>query len=416
MGRLFDLRTLDLTAATGTVAATTPAAGATAIAEIDVSDYDVLAVSTLEQSGTWGAAVITLQLDDVAENRAHPNDDMKDYLRTIIDVGQLQNVDVSAHSVARLQLTTNQVGACTASLLVVGSNESESVFHRVLNANDITDRVGFGVAAFSELHVEVNDRASWGGALDWSTAVIEWKTSIDGNIWYSYPTAVETVSAGRITLDVKDANYVAGHVTTAEGDLLVLDITAFGVIPFDHEVRDPLAGAQVVISTPHHEVHEQCAFICDVVDTSMGLNDTLILAWKTMSAPKYMHFIMRFASKAAAHIELLEGPTWDNQSGAQIPIFNRARFGIKTSVVLEDQSSGGFTATENMNANPTTLAGGTVVHDFYDWSDHKTTAKDRDSDEIILKADTQYAVVLTADAAVNAGQLLLTWYEHNGTL
>ncbi len=238
MGKLYDLRTLDLTAATGTVAATTPAAGATAVAMIDVEAYDVLAISTLEQSGSWGAAVITLQLDDVSENREFPDDDMVDYLRTITDVGRLQNVDVVGHRVARLQLTTNQVGACTAALLVVGSVANETTFHAVLNANDLTARVGFDVQAFDLLYVEIADRAFTLAGPTWNTAVIEWKTSIDGVHWDSYSPAIETVEDGSLTLDVTDANYVAGHVTTAEGDLLILDITAFGRVQGDIAATD----------------------------------------------------------------------------------------------------------------------------------------------------------------------------------
>lgn len=331
MGKLYDLRTLDLAAATGTVAATTPAAGATAVAMIDVSDYDVLAISALVQSGSWGAAVITLQLDDSAENRAYPDDDMVDYLRTITEVGQLQNVDVSAHNRARLQLTTNQVGACTAALLVVGSVANETTFHAVLNANDLTARVGFDTQAFDLLYVEITDRAFSLAGSTWSTAVVEWKTSIDGIHWDSYSPAIETTVAGNITLDVSDANYVAGHVTTAEGDLLVLDITAFARVQGDIAATD-------LSYTPGDETDWPGGVDPGDVDDALDANASRLTALEVFKKTLYATFPevgdALFMFRLSQALTVTEVEAWTDKGTVDVQIEERTTLDVSGTELL----------------------------------------------------------------------------------
>ena len=175
---------------------------------------------------------------------------------------------------------------------------------------------------------------------------------------------------------------------------------------------DAATAALACITYEHHEIHNGDSFVTDTVDADMGNGATLILAFRTPNTAKWSHMIVGFGSKAAAHLDVIEGPTWNNQSGAQNPIYNRDRNSATSSTLLEDQSGPAFSATDNVILNPTGLAGGTIIHDLYTWSDKKVTTKDRDQAEIILDQDTQYAIRLTADAATNAGQVILNWYEH----
>jgi hypothetical protein len=179
---------------------------------------------------------------------------------------------------------------------------------------------------------------------------------------------------------------------------------------------DPVSGAMVGITYPHHEIHEGDAFITDAVDESMANTDTLILAFRTppTDSPR-IHMVMSFAAKAAGHLDFIEGPTWTNQTGSQNPIYNRARFSSNTSDLREDQSSATFQATGNVILNPTGLAGGTVLESFYTWSDKKSTTQQRGQAEFVLNTDVQYVVRFTADEATNAGQIILDWYEHTDT-
>ena len=174
---------------------------------------------------------------------------------------------------------------------------------------------------------------------------------------------------------------------------------------------DDMTNALVCVDYFHHETHEGDAFTCDITDETMADNATLVLAFKTPAGTQRCHMFAEFKSALGSHMDFLEGPTWTNQTGTQQPIFNRHRGSAKVSVLLEDQSSAAFTATNNLIANPTGLAGGTIFHDLWSFA-ARAAASEREDNEWILKPDTQYAFRLTSDNANNKGQLILSWYRH----
>lgn len=177
---------------------------------------------------------------------------------------------------------------------------------------------------------------------------------------------------------------------------------------------DNLFKVLLTLDAPHHEIHEGDSFCSSAVDTSMGNGDTLVLAFKTMAGTKRAHIVVQFLALSGGHVEILEGPTWDNESGSLNPIFNRKRTSpALLSEMLEDSGQAAFTATGNLVLNPTTLAGGTALCPEYSFGTvSKPAVSGRELVEWVLRPDTQYAVRLTADAASNKGQLILAWYEH----
>lgn len=176
---------------------------------------------------------------------------------------------------------------------------------------------------------------------------------------------------------------------------------------FDNKFRVPM-----VVDSAHHEVHEGCAYLATLLNTSMASGSTSIIAFKTPNTTTQLHFIFEFASKAEAHMELIEGPTWSTGSGSQLSIINRDRNSADTSLVLED-TGGGFTATSNLISDPTTFTGTSILEVPYTWSTKQAdTGKGRDLSEFILKQNSTYGLRLIADAASNAGQITLNWYEH----
>ncbi len=177
---------------------------------------------------------------------------------------------------------------------------------------------------------------------------------------------------------------------------------------------DDLHQVQVSINIGHHEVHQGESFSTDAVDTSMNDGDTIILAFKTMAAPKRTHIVSVFSSLVGAHLELIEGPTWTAESGALNPISNRRRDSANISALLENSGQAAFTATGNMILNPTGLSGGTIIAPtVYVFGRQNIAAGTaRDFAERVLTPDTQYAFRSTADGAANAGQIILVWYEH----
>ena len=123
-----------------------------------------------------------------------------------------------------------------------------------------------------------------------------------------------------------------------------------------------------------------------------------------------------FTTLVGGELEILEAPTWDNQSGTKAPIINRKReTSMTSSGLLEDQAQAGFVASNNIILNPTTVAGGTSIQVIYAWGERGRflAGNARDEWELILKSDTQYAAVFTAIGGGNKAQILLDWYEHS---
>ncbi len=177
---------------------------------------------------------------------------------------------------------------------------------------------------------------------------------------------------------------------------------------------DTLFKIPVVIDVAHHEIHEGDSFHCGSIDTAMGNTDTLIIAFKTPSGTKRVHMFHSFITLTGGHLEIIEGPTWTNQTGTKQPVYNRKReASMSSSALLEDQAQAGFVASDNMILNPTGLSGGTAIHTHYAYGQkNQFTGRGRDTEENILRPDTQYAIKFTSDAASNAAQMLLDFYEH----
>jgi len=176
---------------------------------------------------------------------------------------------------------------------------------------------------------------------------------------------------------------------------------------------DNLGKWMVSIDESHHEIHEGDSFTANSADTSMALSDTLILAFKTPDTTKWVHLIASYTSKAAGHVDIFEGPTWDASSGSQLPVYNSERNSSNTTAVLED-TTGVFTDTNNIVLNPTTFAGGTAIRTLYVFAAKSSGGGERNTEEIILKQGTTYGICFTADAGSNAADVHLTWYEHTG--
>lgn len=170
---------------------------------------------------------------------------------------------------------------------------------------------------------------------------------------------------------------------------------------------DPVTRKETVISVAHAEAHEGHSFVATVVADGTSL----VMAFKTNNSTKVSHSFITFISESKAHIELIEGLSWDSGSGAQSAIYNRNRNSSESSTLLED-TTGSFSVSGNVIKGPTNLAGGTVVWTEYTWVDKKQGEKAREDEEFILKTNTTYAIRLTSDDGVKGLQIIMRWYEH----
>ena len=176
---------------------------------------------------------------------------------------------------------------------------------------------------------------------------------------------------------------------------------------------DKVSGALAVVSFAHHEIHEGDSFFADVVDLVMANADTINIVFKTPPGTKRAHMTFGFSTAVGGHVDVLEGPTWNQGTGTAVGIFNRKREAtMNSSMLLEDLNQVAFTASDELILNPTGLAGGTTIHDVYAFGAQKVPAGGREENEILLLPDSTYCMCFTADGANNKGQLVLNWYEH----
>lgn len=177
---------------------------------------------------------------------------------------------------------------------------------------------------------------------------------------------------------------------------------------------DPLFKAPLIIDIGHHEIHEGDAFLCAYADTSMSNGDTFIIAFKTPSGTKRVHLLYAINTLAGGHLDIYKDSTWDASSGSLLPVYNHFQENSpKSSVILEDQSTGSFIANDNAILDPTTPSHGTkVIPSEYVFGNNQKTGETRSTAEIVLEVDTLHTVLFTADGNSNAGQVKLNWYEH----
>lgn len=163
------------------------------------------------------------------------------------------------------------------------------------------------------------------------------------------------------------------------------------------------------IDVAHAQIHEGNSYLSWAEDLDLDSTQTLVLAFKT-DATKEMHLTIETDGTVAGNVQLLEGVTWDTNTGAQNPIYNRDRNSINTSTVLED-TDGSFDPTMNLNLNPTSLAGGTIIDKHRFGVGKKVGGDVRERDEIILDKGILYAVKVTSEENDNVVLLKLKWYE-----
>ena len=201
-------------------------------------------------------------------------------------------------------------------------------------------------------------------------------------------------------------------ITLSDSEVMVVDSDG-NIVLIDEDSR-----ALVTVSLEHHIAHEGTGYISDTVDLVMADEALLILVFKTMSAPTRAHMFFEFSTLVGGNLRVWEDATWTTGTGGLLPIINRKReTSMVDSGILEDVTATPlFTATNNIIEKPAGLntAGATQIHHLYAWGKREKfpAGNVRETEGFILKPDTQYAIVFTADGAANKAQVILNWFEH----
>lgn len=166
-----------------------------------------------------------------------------------------------------------------------------------------------------------------------------------------------------------------------------------------------------VFTEPHYQIHEGNSYNVTIDNESMGSGDLLALGFKTGTGE--CHMVIGVTSKDAAKLYLYEDATWSGgQTGTQVQIQNRNRRSSNMSNLYDDWRASGVWESSGMVKIGMTGVIGTNIHHLHMFGakawEHQQS---RGSAEFILDTGTQYAVVLEALVATNAGHVTLNWYE-----
>ena len=172
----------------------------------------------------------------------------------------------------------------------------------------------------------------------------------------------------------------------------------------------------VRINTEHDEIHEGDSYLVSLVDLTMADTETINFAFKTPNTEKYINLVIDWSALVAGHLELIEAPTWGNQTGTSVAIINRNRTSSNTSGLQHDLTDTVFATGSKISANVTTIltTNATIIGTSYVFGavSNKGNNESRGRAEFILEGNTQYVIRLTADGGSNKGFLALSWYEH----
>lgn len=161
-------------------------------------------------------------------------------------------------------------------------------------------------------------------------------------------------------------------------------------------------------------VHDGDSYHVFFTDDTMADDETINIAFKTpVSTTKEIHMVMDWSVKAGGTVEVKEAATWTKQSGTIKKPINCNRLSTNTSEILGNETSTVFTANE-VAYNVTTIltTNATTIEEQAIFGTANKGGGHRGLHEMILKSDTTYVIILTADGGSNAGHLHLHWYEY----
>jgi hypothetical protein len=173
-----------------------------------------------------------------------------------------------------------------------------------------------------------------------------------------------------------------------------------------------------VIDYEHHEVHSGSAFVANYSNDVTNIGEMTVIGFNTPNTTKWAHLVFAAESTGGATFALYEAPSIDVDEGTQLAIFNRNRnssttsglTSIETTPVANKLTSYNETQAAGANISTTTRL---LYHTLGSGGNQPTTGQTRAETEIVLKQNTQYAIVmssLTNDDATHT--ITMSWYEH----
>lgn len=161
-------------------------------------------------------------------------------------------------------------------------------------------------------------------------------------------------------------------------------------------------------------VHDGDSYHVFFTDDTLNDNETINFAFKTpVSTTKEIHMILDWSVKAGGTLEVKEAATWTASSGTKKTPLNCNRLSTNTSEILGNETATTFAANEvALNVTTILTTNATTIEEQGIFGTATKCGDSRGIHEMILKSNTTYVIILTADGGSNAGHLHLHWYEY----
>ena len=157
-------------------------------------------------------------------------------------------------------------------------------------------------------------------------------------------------------------------------------------------------GAFVTITFPHYETHEGDHFFTGAY-TTLANGEVYDILYVTPNSTKYSHMIFEIETESESMFEYYEGAT-TSDDGTPLVMFNRNR-------------NSNNTPTLTFTHSPAVVSTGDLIGRRIFGSGKKIGGGIRDSNEIILKANTKYLFRVTNNVGTsNWYDWQFDWYEH----
>jgi len=155
-----------------------------------------------------------------------------------------------------------------------------------------------------------------------------------------------------------------------------------------------------VITYEHHEVHAGCHFFyTDSVSVNSDAAQNYLIT--TPDTTKWAHFVFDIDGLGVTDIKIYEGGDRVGTSGQTI--FN------------SDRNSATSATTTIHKWTSTGSTDGNLIYSYKSGSDtnqSRTTSQAEHNEEIILKQNTKYLIVIASTTNSNLINCHLSWYEH----
>lgn len=163
---------------------------------------------------------------------------------------------------------------------------------------------------------------------------------------------------------------------------------------------DKVTNSLMIVDYEHHEIHSgDHYFYSDSVE--LGSAATQVYMFTTPNTTKWCHFIFSATGSAITQIQLYEGA--DRTGTTLQTVFNNNRNSLNTAgMTVHKGTSGGTTD-------------GTLIFQMKSGSSagaSRSPSVSERGNEVILKQNTKYILIITSGTASNLTNLQLEWYEH----